>query len=127
IGMNESTFLPRIILSALREKSIKIFGNGGRLQNYIHVSDVAELFLRAAQQHTNNTYLAVAERSYSNFELASLVKKELLDVEISFVGEDSSCSFLYDGKFSYGSLQYKPQKSIHEGIIELIKWQQKKF
>jgi len=125
-GMNESTFLPRIVAAALSAGTLNIYGDGSRLQNYIHVLDAAIFFIRAAQHHSNNTYLAVGNRSYSNMEIALLIKKELPLINIELVGEDVSDSFVYDAGYSYSELNIKPQKSIGEGIKELIQWQQKK-
>jgi len=126
VGMNESTFLPRIVSSALKTGTVMIYGDGSRLQNYIHVSDVANFFILAAQHHSNNTYLAVGNKSYSNMEMASLIKKVLPGINIIVVGEDISDSFVYNAGYSYSELNFKPLKSIEEGIRELIKWQQKK-
>lgn len=62
IDTNDTTFIPRIIVSALKNVTIKIYGDSCRFQNYIHVSDVAEFFIRAARIHLNNIYLAVGNR-----------------------------------------------------------------
>ena len=126
-GMNQSTFLPLIVHSAIENNVIKLFGKGERAQNYIHVSDVADFFIQASQKSTNNMYLAVGENSYTNLEIASFIKNELPEVKIEFNAEDNSQSFFYDASETYKSLSLKPEKNIQEGISELIKWQQKKF
>lgn len=119
-GMNGNTFLPKIVKSALESKKIEIFGNGNRLQNYIHVSDVAEIFIRTSQLKSNYTYLAVGKKSYSNIEIAEIIKKQLSDIEIEFVGEDNSASYNYDGRETYSKLNIEPQVNLYEGIKELI-------
>jgi nucleoside-diphosphate-sugar epimerase len=125
-GMNETTFIPLIINSAINKNEIRLLGDGGRKQNYIHVSDVAEIFVRAAQEHSNNTYLAVGESSFSNYEVALMIKKSLSSIEIILEGNDGSPSCFYNGSWSYDLLNFKPVKKLTEGIAELIGWQQKK-
>lgn len=124
-GMNRSTFLPQVVNSAIRNKKINLYGDGSRKQNYIHVSDVAKAFILAAQNETNGTYLAVDRVSYSNLEIASIIKNKLNNVEIEFTGEDSSVSFVYDAQATYQELNFTPKKTIEIGISELIAWQEK--
>jgi len=128
IGMNRSTFIPMIIEAALKEKRITLNGVGSRMQNYIHVSDVAEFFIRAAERTENGIYLSAGEKSISNNEIAGEIKK-LLDheVSISYTGEDDSPSFHYSADLTYQSLHYRPKITIHEGISSIIQWQKKMF
>lgn len=126
-SMNEQTFVPAIIRSALEKKQVTLAGNGTRKQNYIHVKDVAKIVALAAGQSVNNVYLAVAEKSVSNHEMALFIQQQLLDIKIVMQGADESVSFYYDAVATYKMLDFKPQKNIQEGISELIKWQQKKF
>jgi UDP-glucose 4-epimerase len=126
-GMNEETFLPQVAAAALSSGKIRLYGDGSRLQNYIHVKDVAEFFLRAASDHSNNTYLAVAKRSCSNMEIAGIIRGILgEDVSMELEGKDHSPSYVYDASFSYKALEAEPEVSIEEGLAELIKWKQKK-
>jgi nucleoside-diphosphate-sugar epimerase len=127
VGMAVTTFLPLIILSALSTGNIKLFGKGERKQNYIHVSDVAEFFVRASQQNQNNTYLAVGLNSCSNYELAQHIQSIIKGTTIAFSGVDQSKSFEYDATESYSYLNYKPQKDIRTGIDELIQWKRKMY
>lgn len=125
-GMNLTTFIPKIIESAINNKCIKILGTGTRLQNYIHVSDVAKIFIKASQQERNDTYLAVAEASFTNLEIANNVKA-LTGAEIVFEGKDDSHSFQYDATHTYKELGFKPTVTIGEGLLNLLKWQQKMY
>ncbi|MFL5763738.1 MAG: NAD-dependent epimerase/dehydratase family protein [Bacteroidia bacterium] len=125
-GMNTSTFLPRIIDDALAKGCITLYGDGSRLQNYIQVSDAAEIFIRSARSDSNNTYLAVGKKSFSNGECASFVRSVLPGTEIRMTGSDHSPSFTYDASLSYELLDFEPGVKITEGIEELVKWRQKK-
>ena len=124
-GMKRNTFLPRTIDSAIRDKKIRLYGDGARRQNYIHVRDVAEFIIRASGTSSNGVFLAAGVQSYSNQELANEVKSILKGTEVVFEGKDQSSSFEYNAEETYQRLGYKPQINIHEGISELIQWQQK--
>ena len=126
-GMNRNTFLPLIIDAALKDKKIKLYGDGSRRQNYIHVSDVAEFFIRAAEPGSNGVFLATGKQSYSNQEVTNEVKSILKGTEVILEGEDRSISFEYDAQETYRRLGYMPKINIHDGISGLIQWQQKMF
>jgi len=126
-GMRSSTFLPAVTDAALKEKRIRILGQGSRLQNYIAVEDVAEIFVRSALKFTNNTYLAVAENSTSNLQIAECIKSILPETEIIREGTDASPSFEYNGGSTFRELEYTPRKSIETGISELIEWKKRMF
>jgi nucleoside-diphosphate-sugar epimerase len=126
-GMNMQTFMPAIIRYAKENKKIRLFGDGSRQQNYIHVKDVAKIFIQASEQSVNNVYLAVGKVSYSNQAVADIVGKYISGIEIINVGEDNSSSYHYNALNTYNELDFIPEVNIEEGISELIKWQQKKF
>lgn len=127
IGMNTSTFIPQIIQSAINKGNIEILGEGKRLQNYIHVSDVADFFVKVSGININNTYLATAEKSTMNIKIAKMVQNLLPTIKINFIGLDNSPSFVYDAHATYEKLNSKPLIRLEDGLKELIKWQQRKF
>ncbi|NBY09417.1 MAG: NAD(P)-dependent oxidoreductase [Sphingobacteriia bacterium] len=125
IGMNKSTFIPRIIEEAINTGIITLFGDGSRLQNYIHVSDVARMMVLAGSQSDNSLFLSVSERSYSNSDIAIMVKHHLPQVKIVFKDADNSPSYTYDAEFTYGKLNFSPLKKIEIELEQLIKWMKK--
>lgn len=54
------------------------FGSGKQLQSWIHIHDLANLFLFALQNHLSGTYNAVAPTAVTNHELTSTIA-EILD------------------------------------------------
>ena len=52
-GMTADTFLPRIVAAARAGGPIAIFGDGSRLQDYLHLEDAAALMLAAAPAGEN--------------------------------------------------------------------------
>lgn len=120
-GMNQGTFLPTIIKKALSEKQIYLYGNGERKQNYIHVSDVAEMMVNSESVEKNGTYLAVDSISHSNKQVADLIRSFLPEVNISYQGTDSSTSFEYDASYTYNHFG-RPKIKLEIEIEHFIKW-----
>ncbi len=124
LNMKEMTFLPIIIKQAINKKTIKLLGDGSRLQNYISVKDVA-IFLIESSKHHNNLYLATNIKSFSNFEIAKKIQSDIEGVRIVFSGIDNSKSFIYDNTFSRKQLKIKEYHNFTQSLKELIKWLKK--
>lgn len=123
-GMNFNSFVPKIIKGAIQNGKITLWGQGQRMQNYIHVNDVAKMAVKAAMVSENLKLLAVNPNSYSNKEIAEIVTKNIPS-EIEFQGEDLSPSFLYDNSKTIKKLGEINCTNIETGIKELIKWMKK--
>ncbi|HUH18922.1 NAD-dependent epimerase/dehydratase family protein [Albibacterium sp.] len=121
VGMKKITFLPKIIENALSFGEIKLLGKGERLQNYIHVNDVASIAVKSAQQDDNFTIHAVSEQSYSNKEIAERIAN-ITPCKLILTGEDTSKSFSYDSSSTKEKLGIINYKTIEEGIKEIIEW-----
>ena len=123
-GMNLETFLPRIILNSLNKKEIVLYGDGCRLQNYVHVSDVAEFMINASHKKGSDIYLAVNTVSHSNKQLSEMVADHIGGVSIVYAGTDNSPSYLYNAENTYKELGY-PKKKVELEIVNIIKWMQR--
>jgi UDP-glucose 4-epimerase len=121
VGMKKLTFLPKIIENALSFGEIKLLGDGQRMQNYIHVNDVAQIAINTAHQENNFTINAVDKQSYSNKDIAAKIA-EVIPCKLLLVGEDKSKSYSYDSSFTQESIGDIHYKDIKEGIKELIEW-----
>ncbi|MCH2043292.1 MAG: NAD(P)-dependent oxidoreductase [Saprospiraceae bacterium] len=121
VGMKVNTFLPRVIQQALRDGVIKVWGKGERQQNYIGVNQVAAYLYAASQTLHNGLYLAVANESYSNLKIAQQVQK-YTGANLEFVGEDHSCSYLYNNSATREELGNIPQTNLATAIEDLIQW-----
>ncbi|MFD0962623.1 NAD-dependent epimerase/dehydratase family protein [Pseudofulvibacter geojedonensis] len=124
-GMSNSTFLPIIIDNAISKKTICLFGNGEREQNYIHVSDVVKYLYKASLEKKNEIYLAVNTLSHSNREVAEMIKSYLPEVSIKFNGSDLSPSFVYDNSKTNLILAINPKINLDKGVLSLIEWKKK--
>lgn len=118
-GIEEDTFIPRLVKQAKETNKISVFGNGLRQQNYIHYDDVINMAILAAENSENGVYLTVAEKSVMNILLAEKVAAKT-HATIELIGTDNTPSLIFDATKSYATLQYKPQKNIVNDIEELL-------
>ncbi len=125
-GMNLTTFLPRIISQAIAQKTITIWGDGSRRQNYIAVEEVAQYLILAAQSLDNACYLAVDKASYSNLEIAEIIQKKCKN-SLVFVGDDLSDSYHYHNQKSRDKLGYQANQNLEYYLDKLIKWIKKMY
>lgn len=121
IGMRDNSLIPIWIKKALREKKITIFGNGKRMQDYLHIDDLMSLSVSAANQGGNNTVIAASGVSYSNTILAEKISKFTRGIEIKYSGEDVSSSFEFDVTYSFDLYGWKSKVDIDLGIMNYIK------
>jgi UDP-glucose 4-epimerase len=118
-GMNNLTMIPRMIAAA-GTGTITVWGDGGRLQNYIDVRDAARLCLLTAQSDKNIVALGVGAQSHSNAAIAEQIGL-LTRASVEFTGTDKSPSFVYQVDASYEGLNFAPLYSIEQTLNDLIK------
>lgn len=114
------TFIPRAIEQAKNDQEIIVYGEGSRRQNYVHVREAAEYLFRCIHQNENGLYLGVGKKSWSNLEIAQMIQDELPETRITFKGEDSSNSSIFDPTFSRGKLKIQFSDEMSKTIHELI-------
>ena len=125
--MNCNTFLPLIIQNAIRHNNISIYGNGSRLQNYIYVEDVANILSNALEYNKKLPLLAVNKRSYSNLEIAHIIKSFIPNLEINYKGEDNSGDVNYDGNETMKCLKLTFSNNFKEQIYNTFLWIKKQY
>lgn len=128
IGMKENTLIPNYINQALQNKVIQVWGKGERVQNYIHVSDVAKvihLIIQNQQKFCGKLLLGVSKKEYSNLQIAQIIAK-LTQSEIQFINDDYSKSFCYNNNYTTNLLNWEIDTSIEERLQNYIEWKQKK-
>ena len=129
IEMKENTLIPNYVNQALKDKEILVWGTGERLQNYIHVDDVAKyinLMIEAKDKVSGQIILGVSLREYSNLEIATMISK-ITKAKIKFVNQDNSKSLAYNNEFSTTLLNWEPNIGIEERLQKYIEWKQKKY
>ncbi len=119
-GMASNTFLPAMVKQAQRDKKLKLYGEGRRQQDYLHVSDAADLCLHAAGAEKNDVYLGAYGKSYSNREVAAIIQAYVQDCLIEYTGVDNSPSYLYNNEYTREALCFSPHYTLEKGIKELF-------
>jgi len=111
---------------ALKGLPLEIWGDGSVTRDYIHVSDVAEAFLRALQYSGDRTCFNIGSGAGTSLnELVGILEAvlgkpidrrylpgRLIDVPFSVL-----CN-----KLAQDELQWTPSVSMHEGILRTAKW-----
>jgi len=118
--MPQRSFVPAIINKAKTEGQITLFGKGERLQDYLHVTDAAQLCLLAAKHEENDTFLAATGNSISNKQVAEAICAAIPECKLEFSGEDTAPWFQFDPSITKQKLSWKPQYSLLDSIKDLI-------
>jgi len=125
-GMKENTLIPNYCNQALQNKSIQVWGNGSRFQNYIHVDDAISLIEKAVeyQSKINFPLLGVSSKEYSNDEVAKIISG-LTNSVINFVKEDYSPSVHFNNKITQKTLNWQSEIELEIGLGSYIQWKKK--
>ena len=127
-GMKENTIIPIYCQQALQDKRIVVWGDGSRMQNYIHISDAVKLINKIVENDikVNFPILGVSKKEYSNAQLAEIIRT-YTDSEIFFDGIDASKSVQYDNTISQKAVNWQPEMDLETGIKQFLEWKQKQF
>ena len=122
-GMKENTLIPNYCNQAIIKNVIEVWGNGERIQNYIHVNDVVQLIKKSITYNNEASFIAlgVSENEFSNNEVAKIIADET-NSKIVFVNDDTSFSSCYDNVVTRNKLNWKPVINLNDGIKKYIKW-----
>lgn len=126
IGMKENTLIPKFCKQAIEHQQIQVWGDGSRMQNYIHVDDVIQIIKKIIDSNIEITFpiLGVHSKEYSNIEVAKIIAN-YTDSKVVFVGEDFSASSQFNNNFSKLTLNWQPNIDLKVGILEYLKWKKK--
>jgi dTDP-glucose 4,6-dehydratase len=119
--------IPLMIIKALRDEALPVYGDGLNVRDWIHVDDhcaaiVAALF----EGKPGMIYNFGGGQEMVNLEVVKLILKKLRKPEtlISFVtdrlGHDRR--YAIDSSFSKRELNWKPRHNFEEGLAETIQW-----
>ncbi len=127
-------FIPHVIISALNNRKIPIYGNGKQIRDWIHVEDHSEGILKVLLKgKIGETYNIGSSNQKKNIEIAKLIcvaldsfcknkNKSYLD-HINFVYDRPG----HDKRYAINAskikkLGWKPSKNFKKGIMQTIKW-----
>lgn len=126
-NMKVNSFLPIIIKHAIEHKKITLYGNGSRKQNYISAPQAADYCVAAIDKKSAIPLLAVNSMSYSNLEIATIIKDYLGNIDIEFTGEDTAFDAVYENNYTLNLLDLAASNTTINSIQQLIKWNQKQY
>src|SRR5436309_6522676 len=119
--------IPLMIIKALRDEALPVYGDGLNVRDWIHVDDhcagiVAALF----EGKPGVIYNFGGRKEMVNLDTVKLILQKLGKPEslISFVtdrlGHDRR--YAIDSSFAEGKLNWKPRRTFKEGLEETIQW-----
>jgi dTDP-glucose 4,6-dehydratase len=119
--------IPLMIIKALRDEPLPVYGDGLNVRDWIHVDDhcagiVAALF----EGKPGAVYNFGGDSEMTNLDLVKLILQKLGKPEslISFVedrlGHDRR--YAIDSSFAQRELKWKPRKNFKEGLEATIQW-----
>lgn len=118
-GMRQNVFLYRMLEQCRKGQNILLYGEGGRVQNYVDVRDIAEAVGLSAAVAAEGLFLIGGE-SISNLRLAEkCIARARADVQICFAGvEDSAESDRWEisGEKARTALGYTPRYTLDDTI-----------
>ena len=119
--------IPLMIIKALRDEALPVYGDGLNVRDWIHVDDhcagiVAALF----EGKPGMIYNFGGGKEMVNLEVVKLILKKLRKPEtlISFVTDRPGHDRRYaiDSSFSKRELNWKPRHNFEAGLVETIQW-----
>lgn len=123
---DRSKLLPVIIVRALLNQPIPIYGEGKQKRDWLYVTDHTDA-IELVREHgkDGNVYLIGAHAEKQNIDVAKTVLKELHKPEslIQFVTDRPGHDWRYSlDSESMEELGWKPTLSFEEGVRETIAW-----
>lgn len=114
------------VLRAIRDKYLVIF-EGHFKRNYLHIRDVARVFLHGIENFDNMKGLpynvGLSDANLSKLELCQIIKKHIPDFTFfeSPIGEDPDKRDYIISNERIEKTGFKPKYSLDDGIEELVK------
>ncbi len=124
-------FIPVILLKALQNQKVPIYGEGTQVRRWLHVSDcVNAIFLVMAKGRPGEIYNVASPVSQKNIEIAKTILRLLNKPEtlIQFVKDRPG----HDRRYSLNcrkirGLGWRPQKNFNKGMEETVRWATRHF
>ncbi len=126
--------IPVVILNALAERSIPVYGTGENVRDWLHVEDHADALLTVLQRgEAGRSYTIGGEAEARNIDLVHLICR-LLDVRrpaaaphdrlITFVADrpGHDARYAIDPTRIRRELGWRPSVSLEEGLAQTVDW-----
>jgi UDP-glucose 4-epimerase len=129
IGMPPNTVLARFAHQVLHSAEIKVFGNGSRAQNFVHVSDILTAAIQAIDTSKPGVYNIGGAETTTMLELANqlvrLVPSTRSNISLAGIPDpEEGIRWEVDTKRAATNLGYRPQVALEQGLMEYLGWLQ---
>lgn len=127
--------IPLMILNALENKPLPVYGTGGNIRDWLYVEDHAKaLYLLLKQGRSQETYLIGGDSERTNLQVVDEILNifssiqnvplESLKKQIVFIKDRPGHDWRYaiDHSKITKELGWRPEKSFSEGLKETISW-----
>lgn len=119
--------IPLMIIKALRNEPLPVYGDGKNVRDWIHVEDHCAGIIAALFEGTSGTvYNFGGGNEMPNIDVVKLILERLNKPEslISFVtdrlGHDRR--YAIDSSFAEKELKWKPRHKFEDGLLETVDW-----
>jgi UDP-glucose 4-epimerase len=124
-NLKPSIFFHTIVSRALQNEPITIFGSGSRVQNYIHVLDIARAIEKAIIGNSKGIYF-IGGVSISNLDLVNYVIKVLNSKSLTLFinnsnSSDDNLTWLISNNKAFNDFNFRPIFEL-DSMIDLIKF-----
>lgn len=120
-------FIPRMILNALEDKPLPVYGKGINVRDWLYVTDhcrAIDLIIHRGKD--GEVYNVGGHNEMKNIDLVRFICRELGKPEslITFVEDRKGHDLRYaiDPSKIYAELRWKPEIGFEEGIRKTIRW-----
>ncbi len=118
-GLDNNSFIPKLIANSQEKGVITLFGNGTREQDYLHVDDAVALCIASADLPTNEILIGATGTSTSNATVASLISL-YNNCQIQYSGIETGESFRFEVQDTIEKTGWSPEKSFADEIKKML-------
>ncbi len=120
IGMKRNSLIPIWVENAIRRGELYVYGDGQRVQDYLHIDDLCDLCIEVSNKDINDIIIAASGSSTSNHQVAEYIKNTILGSSIKYIGTDGSPSFKFDISKTVDTYSWLPKVTLELGLKNYI-------
>lgn len=122
-SMNRNLFFPKMIDKAIANEQMNIYGKGTRVQNYIHVLDIAQAIEKSMGGNVSGIYF-IGGTSISNIDLVKSIiynikSNSSINLLESLSVNDDDIIWNISNRKAFRDFNYRPKYSI-DSMIDLL-------
>ena len=122
-NMNRGKIFKRFVESSSAGKKILIYGDGSRIQNYVHVNDISQAVIKGLMSNATGVYNLGGLESISNLDLAKrciTVLESKSEIEFAgFSDPEAGIHWNVSSELAAKEFGYNPRMSIDASIVDI--------